>query len=254
MLTSTIYHGNCFLYGNRRIRHLGAPLLTVMVESDSGEGVNTISGAFIVFAIYFFISGWSAIETADQSEDLARGTIIEDDPFSNQLNENMRDSGYEDIFIGVVLLIIGGVFSLISNQTDTSEVNKDMMLEIQNQIPVKQLEVCELCGANMTLEASIRRCNECRYYLDTTNRKQPLPKSSHKARDSLESTESNIENSRKQTFGSSIVLGEEDKKKLFCPKCETQLKVKVSHFGEIKCPVCKEQFNFQEIKNYWWNE
>ena len=53
--------------------------------------------------------GWSSIHTANQSEDLARGTIIEDDPFSNQLNENMRNSGYSMCATGLVICF-GGIF------------------------------------------------------------------------------------------------------------------------------------------------
>ena len=67
--------------------------------------------AYIAICIggFFLLMGWSSIHTANQSEDLARGTIIEDDPFSNQLNENMRNSGYSMCATGLVICF-GGIF------------------------------------------------------------------------------------------------------------------------------------------------
>ena len=219
-----------------------------MVESGSSKAPNAISGALFCLAIYFFISGWSAIEVADDSEDLARGTVLENDEFSNQLNENMRNSGYEDILIGLVLFAIGLIFSPISSKQSNSE----------DQTPVKQFDVCELCGEDITIQASIRRCVQCKYYLDTTGRKQPMPESywaiGNSTNGKKKAKKERIKKKKKRPIRSEITLGKEEKKKFFCPQCETQLMVGKGHFGEIKCPECKEQFNFTEIEDFWWNE
>jgi len=85
-------------------------------------------GAYIAFSVggFFLIMGWSAIETADQSEDLVRGTFIEDDPFSNQLNENMRNSGYSQCITGLVICAIGVFFAGIGGSTQKStNIRKD---------------------------------------------------------------------------------------------------------------------------------
>ena len=218
------------------------------MESGSSEASNAISGALFFIAIYFFLSGWTAIEAAEDSEDLVRGTVLENDEFSNQLNENMRNSGYEDILIGLVLFAIGLIFSPISSNLSNSE----------DQTPVKQFDVCELCGGDITIRASIRRCVQCKYYLDTTGRKQPMTESYWAAENSSEgkkkAKKEKTKKKEKRTIRSDIILGEEEKKKFFCPQCETQLMVGTRHFGEIKCPKCKEQFNFREIEDFWWNE
>tara|TARA_B100000029_G_scaffold235429_1_gene232577 strand:+ start:1088 stop:1708 length:621 start_codon:yes stop_codon:yes gene_type:complete len=65
--------------------------------------------AYIVMFVgaFFLLSGWSAIEAANTSEQMYSGTILENDPFSNQLNENMRNKGYSECAVGIVLCLIG---------------------------------------------------------------------------------------------------------------------------------------------------
>ena len=80
------------------------------------------SAAYIAISVggFFLLMGWAAIDTADTSEDLARGTIIEDDPFSNQLNENMRNKGYSQCAVGIVICLIGVVLAGIGESSSKS--------------------------------------------------------------------------------------------------------------------------------------
>ena len=80
--------------------------------------------------------GWAALDTAKTSEDLAKGTIIEDDPFSNQLNENMRGVGYTSCIIGIVICFLC-VIGLGLGKESTKTTIPDETLTVGNKITEK---------------------------------------------------------------------------------------------------------------------
>ena len=94
--------------------------------------------AYIMFSVGFFflIMGWAALDTAKTSEDLAKGTIIEDDPFSNQLNENMRGVGYTSCIIGIVICFLC-VIGLGLGKESTKTTIPDETLTVGNKITEK---------------------------------------------------------------------------------------------------------------------
>ena len=94
------------------------------------EPSSTSIVAYVVIFVggFFLLTGWASIHTANQSEDLARGTIVEDNPFSNQLNENMRNRGYSQCAVGVVICLIGVIIAGIGEtkyKMVSDEIEKD---------------------------------------------------------------------------------------------------------------------------------
>ena len=90
---------------------IAPPTQEVVPRITEPSSTGIVAYVAICVGGFFLLMGWASIHTANQSEDLARGTIIEDDPFSNQLNENMRNSGYSQCAIGLVICFIGIIFA-----------------------------------------------------------------------------------------------------------------------------------------------
>ena len=123
------------------------------------EPSSTSIVAYVVIFVggFFLLTGWASIHTANQSEDLARGTIVEDNPFSNQLNENMRNIGYLKCTIGLVICFIGIIIAGFGerNSKTTLERQSERSKELARkrktvpQPPPSPPSVCD-CGFSDT--------------------------------------------------------------------------------------------------------
>ena len=104
---------------------ISPPSRDVITRVDEPNSYSQWAYAAFCVGGFFILMGWAAIDTADTSEDLARGTIIEDDPFSNQLNENMRNKGYAQCVTGFVILGIGAFISSINNNEEEVSLSEN---------------------------------------------------------------------------------------------------------------------------------
>ena len=114
-----------------------APIREVTPRITEPKPSGIIAYIFFSVGFFFLLMGWAALETANTSEDLAKGTIVEDDPFSNQLNENMRGVGYTNCIIGIVICVIG-FFVLGSGKESTKTTIPNETLTVENKITEKE--------------------------------------------------------------------------------------------------------------------
>ena len=174
--------------------------VTPRITEPSSVGI----AAYIAISVggFFLLMGWSAIETADMSEDLASGTIIEDDPFSNQLNENMRNRGYSQCAVGVVICLIGVIIAGIGERPSKS--------------------TREDGGGQIERSKELARKRNSGYQGDDVSKKNKWWEEAP-----------SIENTTDVKSG---------KYALPCPNCDRRLTIPYWHSGEVKCTICGWRF------------